>query len=236
MISSTKIYDVVYLALRALGVVSLGDTVDAAIAQEALKLLNALRAEWSISSKSYRLYDKTFIATANVPNITLGTDGILVGDIPTRPHDIKQITIIYGQINYKIDIVPYEDYRQINIPNIYSLPQKAYIDQQFPIQNIYLFPGLATGYGIRVIGTEYMTEYEHITDPFIDPPEYFNAMYLALALRLAPLYGVDVSTSGLVPQAQSAFKHIKFKLINSQLKPLDSQMGSGFNMWTGRGN
>lgn len=234
MINTRSAYDLVYLALREIGIASLGDTVAADISQEALLVLNTIRAEWSISSKSYRVFDQTYFPTTNMTNITLGTNGAIVGNIPTRPHDISQITIIYGGINQLIDILPYSEYRTISVPNIYSIPEAAYIDNQYPIQNVYLFPGIASGYGIRVIGTEYFSEYEHVSDPYIDPPEYFSALYLTLALRLAPKYGVEVQ-QGTIIQANSAMKHIKTKLTLAQLKPMDIDNGGGFSMWTGRG-
>ena len=236
MISGKSVYDLVFLALREIGVVSLGDSIVDDVAQEALLVLNSLRAEWSINTKNYTLFDQTYQATTNTSNITLGAGG----NITTRPHNITQITIINGVpgtgINYNISIEPYENYRQLAITNVFAIPRKAYIDNMYPLQNIWLYPGLSNGYYIRVIGTSYMTEYENITDPYIDPPEYFSALYLTLALRMAPKYGIEAQ-QGTILQAKSAIKYIKSQLfLNEMNAPMVNGListQSGFNILAG---
>ena len=74
MISSQSAYSIVNGALRIIGVKGLGDRIEDDVANEALLLLNALRAEWSINSKNYKRYNELFIAHENKLVITLGTD------------------------------------------------------------------------------------------------------------------------------------------------------------------
>lgn len=240
MISNLTAYDVIQKALRVTGVVGLGDPIDPLVAQEALMLLNAMRCEMSLNVKNYKLYDKTYSATANKQFITLGTDGLIPGDIPVRPNDITNIVIINGQPgssnnNFPIEIRPYSDYRNLVVQNIYAVPQIAYIDNEYPLQHVYLYPGLSSGWSIRVIGSSYMTEYENIGDAFIDPPEYFNALYLNLALRLAPLYGAAAG-EGIVQQAAGALKHIKHHMLTTRMGIMPNGLmnqGNGINFMSG---
>lgn len=241
MISTLTAYDIVHKALRVTGVVGLGDSVDPLVSQEALMLLNALRAEWSLNVKNYAKYDQTYTATGNKQFITLGTSALGVpGDIATRPNDITDIVIINGtpgsaNNNFPIEIRPYTDYRNLVVQNIFAVPQIAYIDNEYPLQNIYLYPGLSSGWSIRVMGNRYMTEYENIGDRFIDPPEYFDALYLNLALRLAPLYGAQLN-DGVVQQAAGALKHIKHHMLMTRMGIMANGLrnqGTGINFMSG---
>lgn len=228
MISNTRAYDLVYLALREIGVAALGDTVHDDVSREALKVLNSIRAEWSLKAKNYKLYDETFTATTSTTHVSMGAGG----DILTRPNRIDLVTVISGTpgpgLNFTLNIRPYESYRSITLTNIYAIPTDAYIDNSYPQQNIWLYPGLSAEWSLRVVGTSYMTEYELLDDPYIDPPEYFSALYLQLALRLAPMYGIDVP-QGVVIQAQGAMKHIKANLFSSSLKSMPNGIKSSNN-------
>lgn len=243
MISTMTAYDVIHAALRVCGVVGLGDSVDPLVSQEALRILNGYRAEISLNVKNYAKYDETYTATTNKQFITLGTQiagGVVPGDIAIRPNEITNIVVINGtpgssNNNFPIEIRPYTDYRNLVVQNIYAVPQIAYIDNEYPYQNVYLYPGLSSGWSIRVMGTRYMTEYENIGDPFIDPPEYFDALYLNLALRLAPLYGAQLN-EGVVQQAASAMKHIKHHMLMSRIGIMPNGLmnqGTGVNFMSG---
>jgi hypothetical protein len=232
MIASKTVYDLLFSSLRRVGIVALGDTVDDDVIQEALLELNALRAEWSINTRNYKQYDEVYTATENKQFVTLGTSDIIAGDFPVRPNSIDQVTIISGQpgagINYPVTIFAYEMYSQLAIQNIFSIPTNAYVDSNFPLQRIYLYPGITAGYSIRVQGLSYMTEYEQPSDSFLDPQEYWSPLDLVLTLRLAVKYGM-VLPEGVVIQANSALKHIESKLFGMRLKPARNNTRSGRN-------
>lgn len=240
MISTLTAYDIIHKALRVTGVVGLGDAVDPLVSQEALLLLNGMRAEWSLNIKNYKKFDQTFTATTDKQFITLGTDGVTPGDIPVRPNDVTNVVIINGtpsaaNNNFPLPIFPYTAFRNITIQNINAVPQAAYIDTEYPYMNIYFYPGLRPGWSVRVEGSSYMTDYENISDPFMDPPEYFDALYLGLALRLADLYGAQLN-DGVVKKANSAIKHIKHHMLMTRLGILPNNLkgnDGGINFMTG---
>lgn len=233
------IKNLVELALRSLGVRALGDTLDADQASEAIMLLNQIRAERSIiPTKNWHLYDKTYTATANTRQITLGGP---TSNITVRPSTIDEIIIINGPVdasnnNWNIQIKPYQEYRKLMVQNIYALPNEAYLDNEYPTQSVWLYPGMANGYSIRIIGKSYFTDYESLTDEFADPPETFEILRLSLALRLAPLYGVT-DIMDLVKQMSSADKHYQAMLFNRSIAPMMNAAAgssdSGFNFFSG---
>ena len=128
--------------------------------------------------------------------------------------------------NWAIPIFPFDAYRALPIQHVYASPTAAYIDNEFPLTNIYFAPGLASGWSVRILGTAYLGEYENVGDTFADPPEYFDPLYLALATRLAPLYGAQLP-DGVVQQASSAIKHIKHHMLVTRMGIMDNGLSIG---------
>ena len=246
MINQLTVYDLIFTALRAAGVAYFGDSIKPAQSREALMLLNAIRAEYSINNRAELKYDQVFTAPVDRQFVTLGTDysdplNPAVGDFPVRPSKITQVVIINGTQpaanNYQIPLFTYEEYRRKTVQNVFAIPQGAYIDTEFPIQNMYFYPGLSSGWSVRVEGRRYLTDYEYITDPYIDPPEYFQMLYLELATRLLGLYGQDVP-QGMIIQLSGVSKHIKAQTIaNSMKRTRNDFKGNGsFNLFSGMSN
>lgn len=231
MISTTTAYDIIHKALRAVGIVGLGDFVDPLVSQEALLILNGMRAEWSLNTKGYKPFNLTCSPNANKQFITLGTDGTTPGDIPVRPSTITEVIVISGSVNgaannFSIPLYPYAKYFEQTVQNVTALPSAAFIDNQNPYTNIYFYPGLGAGYSVRVVGTSYMAEYESIADAFVDPPEFFEALWMNLALRMGTLYNFPASP-GLIAQAAGALKHIQAHQLMLTLANMPDGLGAG---------
>lgn len=242
MISSKRAYDIVYLALREIGVVALGDSVSDDVAQEALLVLNTIRAGYGLGNKNNEVFDATFTAPDNRISITLGSDGITDGDIPERPARITGVVVIQGAvgagINIPVVIKPYSQFRQLSIQNIVAIPNTAYIDTGYPYQRIWFAPGLSSGYSVRVQGLKYLDEYQALDEPYSDPAEYFAVLYLDLALRLAPKYGVDLGPE-VYAQLKSALAPIKRTNFMARLTDMPNGLkstGSGVNFFSGLRN
>lgn len=239
MISTLTVYDIIYNALQVCGVISYGESIDSAINKTALQLLNGIRAEWSGKYINYKRFDQVFTAPTNQYSVSLGHSLTVSGDILERPQSIEQVTVIFGTNNYEIPIKSVEEYRQLTITNIFSLPSGAYLDNEYPIQNIYLFPGLAVGYKIRVMGRAYLTEYEHSSDTYIDPPELFQCFIYALALKLGPMFGTDpLSMQNVFQMLSSALKPMKSNNFVNKMKRAKNDLGRGglggsFNLLSG---
>jgi len=243
MLSTLTVYDLLFSALRAAGVAYFNDSIPPNQAGEALMLLNAIRAEYSINNRANLKFDQTYSATTNKQFITLGTDNTdplnpIAGDIPIRPSSIDQIILMNslanGNNNFLLTLKTYEEYRSKIVQNVFAIPDSAYLDSEYPLQNVYFYPGLSQGWAVRVQGRRYFTDYENVTDPYIDPPEYFQMLYLELATRLLGMYGQDVP-QGLIIQLSGCSKHIKARgLMNGMHRTRnDFSGGSPFNFFGG---
>ena len=133
MLSNLTAYDLLYNALQLCGVIAYGESIDPAIAKTGLQMLNAIRAEWSGKYINYKKYDKTYTTSANTPVVTLGSSLTVSGNILERPAQIDEVIVTFGTNNYKIPVKSYEEYRQLTITNIFSLPAAAYIDTEYQI-------------------------------------------------------------------------------------------------------
>lgn len=241
MLATRTAYDLVRLALREIGVVSLGDTIADDVAQEALLVLNSIRAEYSLTTRTNTVFDETFYPSGPVMNITMGTDGVTPGDIATRPAKVTQVTLYTGPtgVARTLPIKPYEQFRQQAMQTLVAVPEYAYIDTEYPYRHIWFYPGLQPAWGVRVMGFAYMAEYESLQDPLVDPPEYFSIMYLSLALRMAPKYGVDLP-DGVLAQVKSALKVARNQVFAARLKTgangLKTPSGSSVNFFSGLGS
>lgn len=211
MISNLTAYDILVNSLQICGVIAYGESIDPSISKTALQILNGIRAEWSGKYINYKKYDQFYTTSANTLSVTLGHSSTVSGNILERPCQIDEVIITFGTNNYQIPVKSYEEYRQLTITNIFSLPAAAYIDTEYPIQNVYLFPGLGLGYSIRIMGLAYLADYENVSDAYIDPPEMFQCLIYALALKLAPMFGTDPNSMINVQQ-----------MLSSALKPLKS--------------
>lgn len=221
--------DLISMALRSIGAKALNDELKPNASIEALKMLNIIRAHRSIRpSRNWHIFDQTYTATASTHYITLGTPA---SNITTNPTDIDEVVIMMGPDgngnfvnNWSISLMPYTDYRKLMVQTIFAIPNAAYIDTEYPQRKIWFYPGLAAGYAVRVVGKSYFTDYENISDEWLDPPETFDILRLELATKMAPLYGIgDDVTMPLVKQLGSENKAYAAYLMNRQVGPQFNQ-------------
>ena len=238
MINGLTVLDILKNALQITGTIAYGEQVDPDLARTALITLNGLRAEWSGTLINNNKYDVLFTAPTSTQFITLGTNPNngtpIVGDIPIRPGTITDIIVKFGTVNLPLKIRAYEEYRELPIQTINAIPQYAYVDNNYPLQNIYFYPGLSAGQGVRVLGKEYLKEYENIGDTYVDLPELFNPLVLHLAMRMGSILGATLPMDINI-QAQASLKHLKNRNFVSNIHQAKSDftLAAGFNFFAG---
>lgn len=159
----------------------------------------------------------------------------VTGNIAERPSLIEDVVLKFGNINMPLKIKPYSEFRDLPINYITSIPSTAYLDNNYPIQNLYLFPNMSVGQELRVIGYAYFREYENVGDYYMDLPELFNAQVFNLALRICPMLGVAANPQ-IVINAHSSLKHLKNRNFVSNMGSCKNDFASrvdGFNFWSG---
>lgn len=240
-----SVAEVIEPALQLVKVLSYGEPVGGPEGQTALNVLNFLLAEWSMSFKSYRIYDKT----CNMPGqssdtyILLGTndldpDNIVVGDIAERPLSVDKLYWTNNGITYPMPVRAYNEYNDISMKNLSNFPSYAYVRDDFPIMTIFLNAILTTG-TLRVTGKQLLQQPETVSDILEFDPVYINAIVSNLALKLWPYFNDGEATQSLVIAASSSLKHIKTNNFKNNMSrpvnPMNPIGTSRYTRFTGRG-
>ena len=222
-----QIREILKLAAERLGAVNFGENLDTASSDLLLKVLKMTLSEFSIRAMNYKHYEQT-ISGKNP--IIIGFDPITStsGDILEKPAKIEKIIYEMGNINYPLEIRPYEDYRELALNNVASIPTNAYIDYDYPFIKIYTFPNATTNV-IRILGKSYLISNEMTQNDYLEiPDEMLSGVVYNLALKASGFFGINPSQS-LVIEASSGLKHIKQLQLMRNRTPMKNDLESGGN-------
>lgn len=181
---------IIAAALRKLGVVSRGKTINAADEADGLESLKILLREWS--SQHLMVFKETqdsHALTAGTASYTIGSGATI---ITTRPVVIKGAYVRTGGIDVPLRIVDPEYYRNIAQKTIGdSTPAVLYYSPGYSQGTIYLWP--PGGGTLYIDSLKPLTEPSALTSDVVFPGEYQAALIWNLAMEMASEYGVTVS-------------------------------------------
>lgn len=194
LISTTG--DLVTFALRASGINGIGQTPMAEDSNTGLELLRNLVAQWQ--KKRWMEY---VLQEVSVPSST-GAQSYTIGPGMefncARPDYIAAayIRIIGGSPGNLVDIPiqiiqAREDYANITVKTLQSMPAVVWYESGFPTGNVYWWPVPPAGmYGLYLTVKSPLPTYATLTDPLGLPPEYNEALIWSLCVRLQMSYGL----------------------------------------------
>lgn len=185
------VLDIVNSALRLIGA---KDPLESATAQEAadgLTSLNDMLDSWSNDRLYvYRIAEAIHTWPAGAATQTVG----IGGDINiARPLKINDSYLVSNAISYVV--------RQINRDGFTSIPYKGlsvnfpewiFYDQTFPLGTLYLYTIPASDLEFHLLYWDQLTTFSAVTDVVSFPPGYLRAIKYALAVEIAPEYGMQV--------------------------------------------
>lgn len=229
-----QVNEIVKQAFAMLNVFGYQENPDFNSSTLALNQLKYMLDEWSIRYFTYKKFEALVTAKQG---ILLGTDTTnpllpVSGDYAERPASINQITFESGGINYDLAVKTYEEYRQIQMQNVFGIPDSAYVLYDMPYVTIYFYPSFGVAGNIRIIGRDYMTDDDIQLSTYLDVPrEFVTGIISNLALQIAPMFGVT-PPQDLIIRASATIRHIK----HSQLMKNVKRLKSDFNDTNSRGN
>jgi len=201
--------DVIKDALRDLGVLGKAQTIDDDDAARALQRMNDMLDSWSI--QPYAIYawsDVTHTLVASTSSYTIGPSG---ADITAaRPVQIKAAYVRdANSYDDPIDVISYRDYQGITDKTTGAdYPNRLAYNPTHPSGTIYLWPVPDTAYTLHMIVEGLLTNLALTSTTFTFPPGYRMAVVSNLALKLAPMFGVQL-TRELRETAKEALAMIK---------------------------
>jgi hypothetical protein len=214
--------DLITLALKAAGVLGVGQTASAEDANDALSLLGMMMAQWQ---------RRRWLVPSEVdmPITSTGAAYYTIGPIrPTTLHAAYARILPAGAspIDVSLGIITTrEEYSAIALKSLSTFPAVAYLDTAWPTGRIYVWPIPPAGqFELHFVFPEAMPVWSRLTDPIDLPPEYIEALLWSLTVRLAMTYGLPPRPDHVA--AMTAALHT-VRVANTQIGRLSMPAGVG---------
>ncbi len=222
--------DVIRMALLHTGAITLSQTIYAEEILAGYDMLNGMLGQWNRRRwMIWHLIDVA-IQTTGAQKYSVGVGGDF--DVP-RPDQIEAayfrqvITGQPNQVDYPLTIIKaYEDYALIALKSLVSWPAWLFYDSAQPIGYVYPWPiPQASGYFLHLVIKDTLNQFTSPSVAVYLPPEYYEAVWTNLALRLGGLFPGAVVSDDLRGQARAAIETIKSA--NAQIPNLQMPAGLG---------
>lgn len=190
----TTALDIVTLALEACGNLGIGQTATAEDSNRGLRLLNMMLGQWNRKRwLVYHLIDTSFTATGAV-SYTVGTGGNFSIARPDRL-EAAYVRLLNNaapnQVDYPLSILEsMEDYSRIAMKQLASLPQYVFYDSGYATGTLYPWPLPSNQYQLHILTKSVLTTFAALATTVNLPPEYEEALWTNLAIRMFPIYQI----------------------------------------------
>jgi hypothetical protein len=180
--------DAVTAALKAIGALASGESLEASSATDGLAEMNRMLGTWSNQKLLIHAItqETPLTLTGGDSTVTMGTSG----DITTRPIAIEKAVIRDGSTDYPVDILTLEQYASIPDKSTQSTyPTALYDDGGYPQRTLTLYPVPSAAKSLVLWTKRALTSIASLDTSVSLPPGYEDAIVYNLAVRLAPHYG-----------------------------------------------
>lgn len=215
-------------AMKKIGVLTKSETPDSDESADGLVALNALLSSWSNESLLvYSRVTETLSLVAGTGSYTIGT-GYTFNTI--RPVLIVEAHTTNSGTDTHMDIVSDEVYNAIPVKTTQGIPEFLNFSNAFPASTIRLYPVPDSAYSMTLVSEKPLVTLA-LTDTISLPAGWERALTYALALELAPEYGVPADPL-IVATAREAKGLIAMTVAkNRPMQPY--QTSTKMNIFTG---
>jgi len=192
--------DIVTLALKACGVLGVGQSALAEDNTDAFNTLCAMIGQWNAKRwLIYNLIDTAFTSTG-AQSYTVGPGGNFNIPRATRLEAAFFRQFVAGAssqpVDYPLEILQSrEDYNNIALKSLQSWPEAIFMDTGYPLGTVYPVPiPQASIYELHLTFKNTLGTFTSLTQSINMPDEYIEALWTNLACRLPAIYpGATVS-------------------------------------------
>jgi hypothetical protein len=219
----TTFLDVVSRSLRLLGVLASGEVPDGAQGQDALAVMNRVVDDFKLESLLVYAIDRiVFPLTAGLQTYAVGTGATWSTPRPVRVEQASwQDNSLTPVLELPLRPLTDEEYEGIRIRTETSTqPTHFYYDQAYPAGNMFFYPAPTLARNIVLYPWHQLAGNYGLADVVAFPPGYQSLLEYALAVELAPEYGVTPSPIVTAMAGQSKAK-IKSQNMASPLMTVD---------------
>ena len=191
--------DQINRALRLIGMLAEGEVPSSETANDCLVALNQMIDSWNTERLSvFSTQDQIFTWPAGFINRTLGPTGNFVGNRPILLDDATYYRDASTNVSYGIKMINQQQYDGIAVKTVTSTyPQVLFINMTYPDVDMYIYPRPTRDLEWHFISVEELTQPATLNTVLAFPPGYLRAFTYALAMEIAPEFGVEPS-----PQVQ----------------------------------
>lgn len=234
--------DLINLALTDSGVLGVGQTAQAQDLTDTLRRLNMMISQWSQRRwLVYHLIDTAKVCTG-AQSYTVGAGGDF--NI-TRPAQIEAAyirQIVPGTptpVDFWLTQIPArEDYSQLALKGLVASPaDRFYYDAGYPNGLVYPWPIPGAAYELHILTKAVLQQFAAVTDAVVLPPEYEEAIYTNLMVRLRAAYRLpaDRVMIGLAKASLNTIRRANFQIGRLTLPRGLGNSGPGYNVFSDQG-
>jgi len=186
-------------ALRLIGMLAEGELPSTETANDCLVALNQMIDSWNTERLSvFSTQDQVFTWPAGFINRTLGPTGNFVGNRPILLDDATYYRDASTNVSYGIKMINQQQYDGIAVKTVTSTyPQVLFINMTYPDVDMYIYPKPTRDLEWHFVSVEELDQPATLQTVLAFPPGYLRAFTYALAMEIAPEFGVEPS-----PQVQ----------------------------------
>ena len=195
-ITFTSAADLLRFALKAAGVLGVGQSALAEDYADAFTSLNGMIAQWNRQRYLIWHLRSHYVVSDGSESYTVGTGEDFDVDRPDRIEAAfyRQYTGGNQPVDYPLSILESrEDYNRIALKSMGTFPKYVFYDAEFPTGNVYFWPVPPANSNRMYITLKHsLSQFQTYDDQIAMPPEYAEALWTNLCIRLAPLYQYPV--------------------------------------------
>jgi hypothetical protein len=231
--------DLATTALKASGILGIGQSAQPDDLSTFLDLLRALIGQWQ--KKRFLVFvEQTVELPASTGALSYSIGPGCDFDVNGRPDRISRafIRIIQGMPPNLVDIPievldSREDYVAISVKTLETMPATVYYESGFPTGRVYFWPvPPASMYGLFLVVKVPLPTYVSTADPLNLPDEYIDALIWSMCVRMQMAYGLQARPDHV---AQAALAINTLRQANAQIPQLAvpaplRNRGEGFSL------
>jgi hypothetical protein len=200
-----------------------------------LEALNILLDSWSTDQMLINTVEQElFTVSTGINPHTWGVGGLFNSERPVRA--ISASSRIPGGVDIGASIIGYDDYAAISLKSLSTtIARYIYIDNAYPIANVYIYPVPSTEYQILFNSEKPFFGVASLNTMLSLPPGYIRALKYCLAVEIAPEFKL-IPSDDIKSIAMQSVAAIKLTNIRPTTLQIDSAIsprrGGSYNIYT----
>jgi len=195
------------------GRAALGNNLDSDNLAHGLRLLNRIIDQWKVQNL-FIPYTTEIVQSVTGSPITIGTGGTIN---TTRPNQVLDTSFFrIGGIDYPIQWLTQEQFNQITLKDIDTIPRYGWFSPALPLASLYFYPQ-PTNYELHLRLNAILPAFADYDTDYLIEDGYQDAIILSLAV--AACRGFREVPANLMRDATNATRVIKTRNSKSILWP-----------------